>query len=67
MRGRGTEGVFFEAGTPKQTDAGEVSVAMRRIIRKQEFALGWSGMPDSNRRPRRPERRALANCATPRR
>ena len=26
----------------------------------------WSGWPDLNRRPRRPERRALPSCATPR-
>ena len=27
----------------------------------------WSGRPDLNRRPQRPERCALTNCATPRR
>jgi len=28
--------------------------------------LSWSGWPDLNRRPLRPERSALPNCATPR-
>src|SRR5437867_875140 len=33
------------------------------VVRRSER---WSGRPDSNRRPRRPKRRALPNCATPR-
>src|SRR6185369_17481853 len=51
-----------------QTTGPALLAVSRRYGGAPEFAylLSWSGWPDLNRRPLRPERSALPSCATPR-
>src|SRR6266568_5303498 len=56
------------AGTVMTAQSEHVALKHRRYagLVGVAYLLSWSGWPDLNRRPLRPERSALPSCATPR-